>query len=128
NVPTTGIASYAAQIIGGTGYSVGGDVRLTFDFGSGSLTGYMHPVMTDAWFQYDLGQYDFTQTVYGAGSTTFSGKFTVPGGGSTADSGFNGRFTGPQAAELMAAWYAPFRDPYTLEWTRMSGVWIGKKD
>jgi hypothetical protein len=128
DVPTTGSASYTAEIFGDIGYAISGDARLTFNFGAGTLTGYMHPILSDAWFSYDLGQYDFTQTVYSAGSTTFSGRFIVPGGGSTANSGFNGQFTGPQAAELLTAWHAPFRDPNGGQWGNMSGVWIGKKD
>ena len=127
DVPTSGSASYAAQIFGENGYALSGDVQLTFDFGAGTLAGYMEPVLTDAWFSYDLGRYDFTQTVYSSGSTTFSGQFVVPGGGSTVDSGFNGRFTGPGAAELMASWHAPFVDPYSQGWATISGVWIGKR-
>ena len=135
DVPTIGTASYSAQLMGMPGarsgqggYEMDGDAKLTFNFGAGSLTGYMHPIISDAWFEYDLGQYNFTQTVYSTGSTTFSGKFIVPGGGATADSGFDGRFTGPDAAELMAEWHAPFRDPYSGQWANISGLWIGKKD
>ena len=128
DVPLTGSASYSAKIAGGSGYGVDGEAKLSFNFGAGSLTGYMHPILSDAWFTYDYGQYNFTQTVYSTGSTSFSGKFIVPDGGSTADSGFNGRFTGPDAAELMAEWHAPFRDPYSLQWINISGLWIGKKD
>jgi hypothetical protein len=134
-VPTTGSASYSAKIFGmpgarssQAGYEIGGDAKLNFDFGSGSLTGYMYPILSDAWFEYDLGQYNFTQTVYSTGSSSFSGKFVVPNGGSTADTGFDGRFTGPSASELMAQWHAPFRDPYTDQWANLSGLWIGKKD
>lgn len=136
DIPTTGTASYSAEIYGlpgarsgQAGYEIGGNAELSFNFGLGTLSGFMHPNLSDAWFTYDLGQYDFTQTVYSTGSTTYSGKFIVPGGGSTADSGFNGVFTGPNAAELMAEWHAPFRDPNNNnQWANMSGLWIGKKD
>ena len=135
NAPTAGSASYSASLYGMPGarsgqggYEMDGDAKLTFNFGAGTLTGYMHPIISDAWFEYDLGRYDFTQTVYSIGSTTFSGKFIVPGGGSTADSAFSGSFTGPNAAELMAQWHAPFRDPNSNQWSIISGLWIGKKD
>ncbi len=128
DVPTTGSATYSAQLLGEADYVLSGNVMMNFDFGKGTLTGHMHPILQDAWFAHDLGRYDFTQTVYSAGSTSFSGRFIVPGGGSTADSGFSGQFTGPGAAEVMAAWHAPFVDPYSLQWSMISGFWIGKKD
>jgi hypothetical protein len=128
DVPVTGSASYTARIFGGSYYPLSGDAHLTFSFGAGSLTGFMHPFAETGMGPYDLGRYDFTQTVYSTGSTTFSGKFVVPGGGSTADSGFSGLFTGPQAAELMTEFHAPFMDPNSNQWRNMTGLWIGKKD
>lgn len=128
DVPVTGSASYTAAIFGSSGYFLSGDAKLSFDFGTGSLAGYMNPKMAGPTGILDLGRYDFTQTVYSTGSTSFSGRFIVPGGGSTADSGFSGLFTGPQAAELMAEFHAPFIDPLTTQWSNFSGLWIGKKD
>lgn len=131
-VPKTGTANYDAQVFGittsGNGYDITGDARLTFDFGAGSLTGYMQPRLFSDWDGVDraLGQYDFKQTVYSAGSTTFSGKFVIPGGGER-DSTFQGQFTGPNAAELIAGFQAPYLDPFDSVWKTMGGVWIGKK-
>ena len=127
-VPTTGSGTYAAQVIGdnGSGYWITGQAQLVFDFGAGSLTGHMQPKAVDGWgIEWPLGRYDFTQTVFGKGSTSFSGKFAVSG--STASSFFEGRFTGPAAAELMARWSAPFKDPYGETWSTMQGIWIGKR-
>lgn len=131
DVPVTGTANYDAKVFGittsGVGYDITGDARLTFDFGAGSLSGYMQPRLFSDWDGIDraLGQYDFRQTVYSVGSTTFSGKFTVPN--SDADSNFQGRFTGPNAAELIAGFQAPYLDPFDNVWKTMGGVWIGKK-
>ena len=127
-VPVTGTGTYAAQIIGdnSSGYWISGQAQLVFDFGAGSLSGHMRPKAVDGWgIEWELGRYDFTQTVFGKGSTTFSGKFAVPG--STAPSFFEGRFTGPAATELMARWSAPFKDPYEETWSTMQGIWLGKR-
>lgn len=127
-VPTSGTGSYTARVTGesASGYWITGDAQLMFDFGAGSLSGSMQPKAVDGWgFQFELGRYDFSQTLFGRGSTTFSGKFAVPG--STAPSFFEGRFTGPGAAELMARWSAPFKDPYDNSWSTMQGVWLGKR-
>jgi hypothetical protein len=132
DVPTTGSASYTAEIKATLGPSdgffgfVGGDVNLLFDFGAGKLSGSMHPRISDSFdgIFVDYGQYDFKDTVYSTGSTTFSGKFVVPGL-PDADSFFDGNFTGPNAAELMAR----FEVPYLRggQQGTISGVWVGKK-
>jgi hypothetical protein len=137
DVPISGSATYDARVEGvaffGTGATLGvaesvsGTARLTFDFGAGTLAGYMDPSITDGVWNgltvgtTALGRYNFAQTVFGVGATTFSGRFDVPGGPSS----FEGRFNGPQAAELMARWNAPFADPRGTG--TMSGVWYGAK-
>jgi hypothetical protein len=133
DVPTTGTGTYDALVRGITtdsGSPVVGRAGLVFDFGTGTLNGYMDPVLDVGDWDYSslvkLDRYGFTQTVYSIGSTTFSGKFAVPG--STADSFFEGRFTGSQAAELMARWLAPYFNPDTKQWATMLGIWVGKKN
>ena len=137
DVPVTGTASYNARVIGTTTepYSgstdfytdyVDGSARLLFDFAAGSLSGSMKTALCPWDCDIDLGQYDFTETVYATGSRSFSGKFLVPG--STADSFFEGQFNGPKAAELMARWKAPYLNPQTKAWGTMFGIWVGKKD
>lgn len=124
DVPLSGSAGYSANVIGTTdyGYFVGGIANLQFDFAAGTLSGFMHPAISDGWdLSIDPGRYDFTQTIFAAGSTDFSGSFIVPGL-PNAQSYFEGSFTGPQAAELMARWQAPSAHG------SMFGVWVGKKD
>lgn len=131
DMPMSGTATYAADIRGmdsslGLAYLVEGDARLAFNFGAGSLSGWMHPQILDDFdgFFVDYGQYDFKDTVYSKGSTTFSGKFVVPNL-PDANSFFDGRFTGPGAAELMARFAAPYM--MNGQSGTISGVWLGKK-
>jgi hypothetical protein len=131
DVPTTGSATYLAAIYASRGMDsypeVGGTVNLTFNFGNGTLSGFMHPEINDDWdgIFVDFGRYDFTNTVYSRGSTSFSGQFIVPGL-PNASSSFNGNFTGPNAAELMARFQAPFL--VNGSQGTIAGVWIGKKN
>ncbi|HYI43310.1 MAG TPA: hypothetical protein VD768_06785, partial [Sphingomicrobium sp.] len=76
---------------------------------------------------FDAPRYEFADTVFSVGSTTFSGNFAAPG--ASADSFFSGRFNGPQAAELMAHWRAPFIDTtgQPFIYGTMSGIWIGRR-
>lgn len=136
DVPVTGSASYNAKIWGNVtnggnnvpyDLALGGSVNLLFNFAGGTLTGSMHPEIVDGFngVFVDFGQYNFTQTVYSTGSTSFSGKFIVPSLPG-AESFFNGNFTGPNAAELIAR----FQAPYSLSGQQgtLWGVWIGKKN
>lgn len=127
DVPVAGTATYQGEISGvsSTAGLVSGTVSLNFDFANASLTGVMKPQVSDWWDSYSLGDYAFRDTSFARGATTFSGSFDVPG--STAPSSFAGQFTGPQAAELMANWTAPYLDPDSSTWGTMSGVWIAKK-
>ena len=126
DVPLSGSASYGAKVVGQTsnGNYVDGTAALNFNFAAGTLTGNMTPEYCP-WDCVSLGRYDFTQTVYAAGSPNFSGQFNVPG--SSGPSSFEGSFTGPQATELMARWQAPFLNPDSNVWGTMFGIWIGKK-
>jgi hypothetical protein len=131
DVPITGSATYSAQVMGSIGANffvpVSGTADLSFDFGAGKLTGSMHAGIFDYFdgFVMDFGKYEFTQTNYSTGSTTFSGKFVVPGA-PNADSSFSGMFTGPAAAELMARFEAPY--VHDGQQGTMSGIWVGKKN
>ena len=132
DVPITGSASYGAEIRAtmnpGTdsAYWVGGSANLLFDFAAGTLSGSMHPEISDGFngVFVDFGIYNFTQTVYSTGSTSFSGKFIVPGLPG-ADSFFDGMFTGPNASELMARFQAPFS--VGGQQGVISGGWIATK-
>lgn len=130
DVPVTGTASYQAKAVGRAGeaweYNVGGTAELRFDFAAGTLAGHFDPTI-DEWTNdvRALGRYSFVNTVFGAGSTKFSGELAHS---SLAQLGsFNGMFTGPQAAELMAEWSAPYRNPWTGKDGTITGVWLGKR-
>ena len=127
DVPLTGAATYAGEVQGVASDAswVGGSVSLTFDFGAGSLSGVMKPRVAPVWDVYALGDYTFRNTAFAKGSTSFSGAFNVTG--STAPSSFQGSFNGPQAAELMANWTAPYLNPETNHWGTISGIWTAKK-
>ncbi len=126
DVPTSGSGTYAAVVEGRTdqlGNYIGGSASLTFDFALGTLSGEMRPLISDGWDLQPLGVYAFTQTVFGIGNTTFSGLFDGPVSGGE----FEGRFTGPQAAELLARWQAPYLNPINQTTGTMFGVWVGKR-
>jgi hypothetical protein len=129
-VPMTGTATYLAQIDGHAGdWGLYGNALFQFDFGAGTLSGYMDPHTNGPMESPELPRYNFTQTVFSQGSTTFSGSFDVIG---PSPSSFSGQFTGPHAEELMASFSAPFLDwsdgtevPDT--WNVMEGVIVGKR-
>lgn len=127
-VPVTGSATYDAHVAGrvlsGPGL-IGGDATLQFNFGTGSLAGHFDPVLSLNGVNTALGRYDFTSTVFGSGSTTFSGSLSRTGASSLG--AFDGRFTGPAAQELMARWTAPYLNPGSQTWSEMFGIWVGKK-
>jgi hypothetical protein len=130
DMPITGNATYSADIhaIASSipGFDINGTASLQFDFAAGTLSGFMHPELVDDFdgFYVDFGQYDFTQTVYSSGSTTFSGSFIVPGMPS-AESSFTGNFTGPHGSELMANFVAP----YSIQGSQgtLGGIWVGRR-
>lgn len=127
DMPVSGAATYSGAVRGMTDDDtfVDGTVGLAFDFGSGTLSGAMNPVL-HPWDPVPLDTYTFRETVYASGSTSFSGAFIVPG--SSAPSSFSGNFTGPNAAEFMASWRAPYAYPNGGSSGTMVGVWTGKKN
>ncbi len=124
-VPVTGSAAYTAEVAGSTidrFQSVGGTATLQFNFGAGTRSGHFDPVFLDS--SGHLGRYDFVNTVYGSGSTIFSGQLSRAG---LAQNGtFDGQFTGPNAQELMARWNAPYTDLLTGQQSTIFGVWVGR--
>jgi hypothetical protein len=117
-VPVTGSASYAGTVIGSTdimvadnlygGYfplNVDGTVELNFNFGAGTLGGSMALSLPDGMNPMEIGTWAFRDTVYSAGSTTYSGSFDTNALGQNF---FLGRFTGPSAEETIGAWALPF--------------------
>lgn len=129
-VPVTGSANYSALLMGRTedwSHVVRGTASLQFNFGAGTLSGYMEPTLIGGMNPTVLGRYDFVNTIYGVGSATFSGGLKHNTHNLTGT--FNGIFTGPAAQELMARWIAQYSDPLsaTSETKHMFGVLVGKK-
>jgi hypothetical protein len=128
-VPVTGTATYDAVVRGNTLNSpyalIGGNATLQFDFGAGTLGGHFDPTYELNGVVTNLGTYNFMNTVFGVGSTTFSGSLSRSG--INVLGAFDGQFTGPVAQELMARWTAPYFVPGTQQGSEMFGVWVGKK-
>lgn len=129
-VPVTGSASYSALLLGRTldwSHDVTGTAMLQFNFGAGTLTGYMEPTLIGGMNPTVLGRYNFVNTIYSVGSSSFAGGLKHDTYNLTGN--FNGIFTGPAAQELMARWIAQYRDPLsaTSETKEMFGVLVGKK-
>lgn len=131
-VPTSGTATMNA-ILGGqvnqdSPATIGGTAIFQFDFGAGTLSGSMSPILYPYYANesFALGQYDFVSTIYSVGSPTFSGGLKHATNGLTGS--FSGQFTGPQAQELMARWVAQFADPTAGGApTEMFGVAVGRR-
>jgi hypothetical protein len=134
-IPVSGSATFNGSISGYTtetwdwadwGRGVGfisGDIKLTFDFGAGSLAGSISPVV---WVndQYKLPSMAFVDTVYSKGGTAFSGKFETNLVGPNA---FSGLFTGPQASELIGNFVFPYASPQDGKTYEAGGGFIAKK-
>lgn len=132
-VPVAGNASFQGEVLGATDLSAGacdcgfpisveGTVALNFDFGAGTLGGSMSMALSSGWGPAPVGDYNFTQTVFSAGSTTYSGRFDTNLSG---DNFFLGRFTGPNAEETIGAWAVPFTFGGSTH--QAIGAWIAKR-
>jgi len=128
-IPTTGSAVLDAIVAGYTldpdSFPVGGSATLQFDFGAGTLAGHLDPTINAGAGPTSLGTYTFVNTVFGVGSTSFSGGLQHPSFATLGS--FNGIFTGPAAQELMARWSAPYTNPNSHTESKLFGVWIGRK-
>jgi len=129
-VPVTGSARYSGEISGQTSeyqagladdFGVDGSIRLSFDFGLGSLSGSISPNLHQG---YAIDPLTFTDTVYSTGSTTFSGKFDTNVAGVNS---FNGLFTGPHAEELIGNFAFPYVSPIDSRTYQADGAFIAKK-
>ena len=117
-VPTSGSATFQGAAYGSTDIMIAdnlyggyyplptdGTVTLNFDFGAGSLAGRMDLFLPDGMNPIPLTSFAFQQTVFSAGSTTYSGTF---GTSATGQNFFLGQLTGPNAEETIGAWAVPF--------------------
>ena len=130
-VPSTGTAQYNGEAnvpaLSGWGYSdrapVGGHVYFNFDFGNGTLAGQIRPTLACDCEPIVFPTLDFTQTIFGKGNVSFSGKFDSTVSGKNVLSGF---FTGPNVQELIGKWTFPFL--FCGFPKEAAGVWIAKRD
>jgi hypothetical protein len=142
-VPVSGTASYAGIVQGQTDVfgadfwgpyrvPVSGTVDLDFDFAQGSLMGAITLNLDDfGGGHVSLGSFNFKDTVFSVGSTTYSGKFDTTASGQNF---FLGSFTGPSAQETIGAWALPFIFnngttglPADNKTHQAFGAWIAKK-
>jgi hypothetical protein len=125
-----GIPSHPASIPGsGSVRYVGHDdssikVPLTFDFAAGTMSGAILIAWEDAWGPYEPSKYELTTSDFTRGAVGFTAQFSVPGAPSVGT--LSGRFMGPEAAEIALWWKAPILDPYTGQWTTISGVRVAR--
>ena len=135
-VPITGSATYNGVIQGltaetfdsadGQGIlraSVSGSIRLTFDFASAGLSGFIAPTM-HANNMYQLPVLNFVDSIHAVGSGTFSGRFDTALAGAN---GFNGLFTGPNGQELIGRFAFPYNSPLNGSLQEASGAFIAKQ-
>lgn len=135
-VPTTGNATYNGFIEGtatdtyfdsliGANVQGGmeGSINLVFNFGGGSLSGNISPVLYLG-TKHSLPTLSFANTVYSTGSTGFSGKFNTNVAGSNS---FAGQFTGPNAQELIGKFAMPYTSPIDGTPQQSQGAFIAKK-
>lgn len=100
-----------------------GAINLTFDFGGGSLSGSISPSLYLGDY-HSLGTLNFANTVYSSGSTNFSGAFDTP---LTGANSFAGRFTGPNAQELIGNFAFPYLSPIDGLAQEAEGAFIAKR-
>ena len=119
-IPRSGSATYGGNVHGSVDIMqtdplsapfyyptwVDGTVSLSFDFGAATLAGSMELFAPDGMQPLKLGSFAFRNTVFSAGSQTYSGSFVTPEAGTNF---FLGRFTGPGAEETIGAFAVPFR-------------------
>ena len=131
-VPTTGSATYSGNLFGHFAGDAGAtwlEGKATFDFDfarallSGGLTVGLRCMMGCT---YDEVSYQFAQTNFARGSTTFSGQVTTSGAPSAGT--FSGLFAGPGAVELMSKFHMPFFNPEYQRWMDAGGAIAAKRD
>ena len=111
-----------------TVFEVVARLELRPDFGAGTLTGTMSADVYDGsndWDEFFLVTVTISDVVSSPDRTSFSGRLTAAG---SSESGFlEGRFTGPDASEIMVRWLVPFVNPNTRQRATMFGSSVGKR-
>ena len=124
DMPRTGTATFQLFVFGGFGYLVGTG-QIAVDFGAGTASGHMETDLNDGIGGIArMARQELTDFRLGPDGTTFTAMFATPGSPSVIE----GRFTGPQAVELMARWSVRAPDPHNPGPLRtFYGVWIGRR-
>jgi hypothetical protein len=143
-VPVTGSATFEGRVQGNAdvmqannlygGFApltLDGSVSLNFNFAAGTLSGEMQLFGPDGMNPFKVGTFAFKETVFAAGSTSYSGKFDTSASG---ENFFMGRFTGPAAQETIGAWALPFvfssggeSTPADNQVHQAFGAWIARR-
>jgi hypothetical protein len=130
SVPTTGSASYSGPIMGFTpednsldSMFISGSIAMSFNFGSGSLSGNISPILNEGFARHSLGTIAFRNTVFSAGSATFAGDFDTNVAGINK---FSGLFTGPNAEEVIGNFALPYRSPIDSQTYQAAGGFVAK--
>jgi hypothetical protein len=130
--PLTGVAAFmtngqAWTSVPGVGYPfyVDTGTSLSIDFARGSFSG---SISTDVYYDWEASfsvPIELKDVVTTGDGTTFSGALTVAG---VPETGFiEGRFTGPNAEEMIARWLVPFVNPLNKQAAIMFGTLVGKR-
>lgn len=138
SVPITGSASYTGSILGASSETtfntweavwfpgtITGAINLSFNFGSGSLSGNINPTLYLDYTSYTLPSLSFTNTVYSSGSTEFFGAFATALSGRNS---FSGLFTGPRAEELIGNFAFPYASPKDGATEQAAGAFVGRRN
>jgi hypothetical protein len=131
-IPLSGSANYSGLLSGRTNETwtweetypgfVNGSIDLAFDFGAGTLSGAINPqISASTDFSKPMA---FTDTVFGAGSTSFSGRFDT---NVVGPNGFSGQFTGSAAQELIGSFRFPYVSPADGKQYDAAGAFVAKK-
>lgn len=126
NATFNGIISGMTDVTSGSGASAifrpaSGTVNMLFDFGAGTLGGSLTLMLSDGMNPLTVGTYQFSDTIYSSGSTSYSGKFATNAAGTNF---FDGLFTGPNANETIGRWALPFT--FDGKNHQAAGAWIAK--
>lgn len=100
----------------------GYNITLDVDFALRRITGTIGLAWADAWGPYPQTIYALTPTTFAAGETSFSIPFDVPGAPEKGQ--VVGRFTGPNAEEVMVSWRGQVKSPYDDSWETQGGVTV----
>ena len=102
-----------------------GAADLRFDFSARTVSGTLHLETRELGFEESFGTVTFTGVIGAPGETTFSGTISAP---RFAQAGsFEGRFTGPDASEIILRWRTPLEIPSANRNTQAFGVLAGRR-